>query len=79
LSRLNCTSPLFLLARLLSYWDWESDDIAVYTYPYRFNSRDQASEYAHESERLCSLLGDAAVFFLPVGIEASGPRFSITS
>jgi len=49
-------------ARTIEHWDWNSDDIAVYTYPLRFNSPFRASEYAHDSERLCRLREGYQIF-----------------
>ncbi len=42
-------------ASCIQHWDWFSDDIATYTYPYRFNSKQQASFNAHDIERACRI------------------------
>lgn len=42
-------------AKTIEHWDWYKDNISVYNYPERFNSRSRASEYAHGIESFCRL------------------------
>jgi hypothetical protein len=49
-------------AKSISHWNWNKDDIKVYTYPERFNYISYASEYAHDIERFCRLQEGYSVF-----------------
>ena len=49
-------------AKSIAHWDFDSDDIGRYTYPYRFNKKTKASEVAHYVEANCDIPSEYEIF-----------------